>query len=55
LRGKNKELIDAAEKVFIADMVVGDEWVAGVESEMNVRGEWGEICLFKSESEMRNK
>ncbi|MCI38950.1 hypothetical protein A2U01_0060179, partial [Trifolium medium] len=34
LRGKNK-------KVDVAEMVVGDEWVVGVESEMDVGDEWG--------------
>jgi hypothetical protein len=39
LRGKNKKVDDAAEKVDVAKMVVGDEWVVRVESEMDVGDE----------------
>ncbi|MCI86505.1 hypothetical protein A2U01_0107786, partial [Trifolium medium] len=41
LRGKNKKVDDAAEKVDVAEKVVEDELVAGVESEMDVGVEWG--------------
>jgi hypothetical protein len=33
LKGKNKKVGDAAEKVSVAEMVVGDEWVVGDESD----------------------
>ncbi|MCI18484.1 hypothetical protein A2U01_0039638, partial [Trifolium medium] len=38
-RGKNKEVIGAAEKVSVAETVVGDEWVFGVESDWVVGGD----------------
>jgi hypothetical protein len=36
LRGKNKKVDDDAEKVDVAKMIVGDEWIAREESEMDV-------------------
>jgi hypothetical protein len=41
LRGKNEKVEDAAEKVDIAKMVVGDERIARVDSEMDVGDELG--------------
>jgi hypothetical protein len=56
LRGKNKKVDDAAEKVDVAKMVVVDYWVARVESEMDVGDELGVgdglLCLDLT---LRNK
>jgi hypothetical protein len=41
LRGKNKKVDDDAEKVDVAKMIVGDEWIAREESEMDVGDELG--------------
>jgi hypothetical protein len=41
LRGKSKKVDNAAEKVDVSKMVVGDEWVVRVESEMDVGDELG--------------
>ena len=41
LRGKSKKVDNAAEKVDVAKMVVRDEWVVRVESEMDVGDELG--------------
>jgi hypothetical protein len=41
LRGKNKKVDDDTEKVDVAKMIVGDEWIAREESEMDVGDELG--------------
>jgi hypothetical protein len=49
LRGKSKKVDNATEKVDVAKMVVRDEWVVRVESEMDVGDELGvEDGLFVS-------
>jgi hypothetical protein len=59
LRGKSKKVDDAAEKVDVAKMVVGDEWVVRVESEMDVRDELGvarwSLCVSHAHKQMRRK
>ncbi|MCI44384.1 hypothetical protein A2U01_0065623, partial [Trifolium medium] len=54
-RGKNKEVIGAAEKVSVAETVVGDEWVAGVESDWVIGAAEMSVCSsFLSRREIYN-
>jgi diphthamide biosynthesis methyltransferase len=44
MRGENKEVTGAAEKVSVAVLVVGDEWVTGVESDWVIDAAKMSVC-----------